>query len=93
MGPYFWTLFWSHCSAVLARMARRRLKLWPIMGIPSDPGGVRLDDDDLGVLVLVMRMSGMMRRRIRRRKVVMRMFIVVVDFEILVLERGRGGGI
>lgn len=34
----------SHFSAVLARLALRRPRLWPIKGIPSEPGGNLFDD-------------------------------------------------
>lgn len=44
IGPYFVILCWSHFSAVLARLAPRRLRLWPIKGIPSEPGGSLFDD-------------------------------------------------
>lgn len=43
-GPYFAILLSSHSSAVLVRMARRRPRLSPIKGIPSDPGGSFLED-------------------------------------------------
>lgn len=36
-GPYFAILCWSHVSAVLARIARRRARLWLIKGIQMSP--------------------------------------------------------
>lgn len=44
MGPYFIILSSSHFSAVLALIARRRIRLWPIIGSPSEPGGNLFDD-------------------------------------------------
>jgi len=42
--PYFCILSRSHFSAVLVLIALRSCRLWPIMGIPSEPGGSFLDD-------------------------------------------------
>lgn len=69
MGPYFIILCCNHCSAVLALIARRRLRLWPIMGIPSEPGGSLFDD-----LLLVR------RRKIGRtkKKMVNRILFMVI---------------
>ncbi|POO00377.1 hypothetical protein TorRG33x02_037900 [Trema orientale] len=39
IGPYLLILSSSHFSAVLALIALRKLRLWPIIGIPSEPGG------------------------------------------------------
>lgn len=44
IGPYFLTLSWTHFSPVFVLMAQSMPKLWPIVRIPSDPGGNFLDD-------------------------------------------------
>lgn len=43
-GPYFLSLSSDHASAILARIALRRPRLWPTKGSPSDPGGSSSDD-------------------------------------------------
>lgn len=62
MGPNFLILLLIHCSPVFVRMAQRRPRLWPMIGIPRDPGGSLFD----GFLVLVRRWM-VMRRNARRR--------------------------
>lgn len=58
MGPYFLILCSSHFSAVFDLMAPRRPRLWPIMGMPSEPGGSLFDD-----LLLVRRRKAGRRKR------------------------------
>lgn len=67
-GPYFSILCCSHFSAVLARMARRRPRLWPIMGSPNEPGGTLFGD-----LFLLAKRSkmGMRRRKTVKKRVFM----------------------
>lgn len=67
IGSYFVILCSSHFSAVLARMALRRPRLWPIKGIPSEPGGNLFDD----LLPFVRRKKMGMRNREMARKIFM----------------------
>ncbi|GMP65379.1 hypothetical protein CsSME_00026199 [Camellia sinensis var. sinensis] len=62
IGPYFLTLSSSHCLAVLAFITWRRVRLWPMMGSPRDPGGSFCDD-----LVFFTRRKKMGMRNSRRR--------------------------
>ena len=68
IGPYFIILSSSHFSAVLARIARRRPRLWPMIGIPSEPGATLFDDS-----VLLISRS---RTGIRKRKRASRIFMI-----------------
>ena len=67
IGPYFLILCSGHFSAVLARMALRRPRLWPIKGIPSKPGGSLFDD----LLPFLRRKKMGMRNREIARKIFM----------------------
>lgn len=67
--PYFLILCSSHFSAVLARMALRRPRLWPIMGSPSEPGGSLYDDFFL--LVRRRKMGMRKRKTVMRRRISM----------------------
>lgn len=81
IGPYFLALSSSHFSAVLAFIALRRPRLWPIMGNPNDPGGILCDD----LFPLLLRRRKMGRRKMERIK---KIFICVC---LTVCKEGEGG--
>jgi hypothetical protein len=66
---------------VLACIARRKARLWPKKGIPSEPGGTLFDD----LLPLVRsRKMGM-----RKRKVARKIVIVFVWLWFIVVLKGK----
>lgn len=81
IGPYFLILASSHFSAVLARMARRRPMLWPIKGIPSDPGGNLFDD--------LLPHDRRRKMGVRKRKIARKIFMFWVSNLIDRLERKK----
>jgi hypothetical protein len=64
-------------------MARRRPRLWPKRGIPSDPGGTLFDD-----------LLPLARRRkmgMRKRKIAKKIFIIFVWLWCIEVKGGVGG--
>lgn len=86
MGPYLLTLSWIHCSAVFARIARRRSKLWPIMGIPIEPGGTVVVDEEYVVFLVLLRKIRIGMRKTRAAK---RILSIVIMLGLLVWNLRR----
>ena len=77
-APYFWILLWSHFSPVFFLRACKKLKLWPMMGMPREPGGSFWDTPLLSLRKSMMKIG---RRKINRR--------LKIDIAVLLMAEGH----